>query len=112
LNVVVGKQALKVNGSFAAKPPMPRLPSATLEVCGQVAGLRSTRKDLMILMGDGDEMDIGCDPDRFASLLRNAIHTNRRFKFSIAVGKDARGRDERMLLNAEEIEVLANDFLT
>lgn len=112
MDIAVGDQNLRLNGFFAAKPPLPRLPSATVEVCGLVAGLRSTRKDLSILMDAGDEMDTGCDPDRFASRLRDAIHTNRRFKFFVAVGKDARGRDERILLDVEEIEASANNFLT
>lgn len=112
MGIVVDDQTLRLNGSFAAKPPLPRLPSAIIEVCGLVAGLRSTRKDVSILMDAGDEMDTGCDPDRFASRLRDAIHTSRRFRFFVAVGKDARGRDERILLDVEEIEASAKNFLT
>lgn len=102
-----GANKLVLSGSFGAKPPQPRKSPERYQMVGRVVGLNSNRKRLQVF-SEG-EVEIECDPNRFAHRLRDAIHTPRTFVFGVLRSADAKGKEQQVLTDVEEIESPPDD---
>lgn len=100
--VEFGLDKLVLTGNFGAKPPQPRKPPERFEVQGRVVGLNSHRKRMHVFFAE--EIEIECDPNQFAHRLRDAIHTPRSFVFGVLRSTDAKGREQLVLTDVEELE--------
>ena len=105
--VEFGLDKLVLSGNFGAKPPQPRKPPERFEMVGRVVGLNSHHKRLQLF--SGEEVEIECDPNRFAHRLRDAIHTPRTFVFGVLRSADGKGREQLVLTDVEEIESPPDD---
>jgi hypothetical protein len=97
-----GSDKLMLSGYFGAKPAQPRKSPERYERVGRVVGLNSHRKRLQVF--SSEEIEFECDPNQFAHHLRDAIHTPRCFVFGVLRSTDAKGREQLVLTDAEEID--------
>lgn len=100
-----GEGKLLLAGAFAAKPTLRRKPAERFDFVARVVGLNSHHKLASALVADGHEIELECDPDRFAHRLRDSIHTPQQFKFAVLRNFDGKGREQLVLIDAAEIEM-------
>lgn len=97
---------LILSGRFGPRPPVQRKPPVMIKIVGTIAGIRTYHKLIEILVNECKVEEFGCDPNKFAHKLREAVYTPRRFEFSILVTTDAKGKMQRELFHPHEIEPL------
>jgi len=99
-----GAAKLLLAGAYAAKPVVPRKPPERFELVGRVVGVNSHHKRATAFTTGNDEIELECDPNRFAHQIRDAIHTPRRFVFGVLRNFDGKGREQLVLTDVAEID--------
>lgn len=99
-----GSATLLLEGAYAAKPAVPRKSPERIEFTGRIVGLNSIHKRASVFNAADGEIEFDCDPNRFASQIRNAIHTTRYFVIGVMRNFDGKGREQLVLTDVLEIE--------